>query len=179
MRILGPRVSPQQQPSRVNLGEDFIQNLPQKWNSNACFLNIFVKFYFFSSLFSKSHFFIFHKNCQEWQKNVFDQNFNENLFLTAKFNFSEPPRTLKRKKSTVNNITLTNRSRNPKTYWPFWYFSCPLRPFWHYQSIDLDHSSSEHFFWLRCGSYSVPNDHFCFVKISSLPEKNPQTQKKS
>ena len=136
-----------------------------------------MKIDFFSSLFSKSHFFISHKNYQEWQKNVFDQNFNEKLFLTAKFNFSEPPRTLKRKKSTVNNITLTNRPRNPKAYWPFWYFSCPLRPFWHYQSIDLDLSSSEHFFLLRCGSYSVQNDHFCFLPIFGRQQKKFRKRK--
>ncbi len=50
---------------------------------------------------SKPHFFIFHeivKNDRKMLKNVFDQNFDENEFLRAKFNFSERPQTLKHQK---------------------------------------------------------------------------------
>ena len=64
-----------------------------------------------------------------------------------------------------------------KTYWPFWYFSFPLGPFWHHQSIDRDLSCSEHFFWLPGGSYSVPNDHFCFLSIFGRQQKNLENAK--
>ena len=71
------------------------------------------------------------------------------------------------KNSTVNNNTLTNPSQNPKTYWPFFNLIIPVRTIWHDSSIELDLSCSEHFFWVRYGPYSVPNDLICFESFGS------------
>ena len=66
------------------------------------------------------------------------------------------------KKSTVNNNTLTKRSRNRKTYWPFFNFIVPARTIWHDPSIELDLSCSEHFFWTHCDHFRLPNGLICF-----------------
>ena len=79
----------------------------------------------------------------------------------------------------VNNMTMSQWSKIQKRGDHFAVFSVPGRTIWGYQWIDLDLSCPYLFFWLHCGSYSAPNDHFCFVKISSLLEKNPQTRKKN
>ena len=109
--------------------------------------------FFFCSLLSESYFFIFHKNCQEWQK-MFLIKID---FWKRNLIFESLRGSKNTKNSTVNNNTLTNRSQNPKTYWPFLNFIAPVRTIWHAPWIELDLSCSEHFFWLPGGSYNVPN----------------------
>ena len=38
---------------------------------------------------------------------------------------------------------------------------------WPRQRIDLDLSCPEHFFWIRCGPYSVPNGPFCIFQFAA------------
>ena len=59
----------------------------------------------------------------------FDQIWNKNLFVTAKFALSELSKTLKQKKSAVNNITLTNQPQNQKHTDHFDVFPVPRDPF--------------------------------------------------
>ena len=73
------------------------------------------------------------------------------------------------KKSCVNNNASIFQPKNPKAYWPFSYFCEPVRTIWHDPSVELDLSCSEHFFWLHCDHFSVPNDLICFESFGSPP----------
>ena len=102
------------------------------------------------------------------QKNVFDDIWNENLFWRAKFNFWEPSGTSKHQISGCQqhgvNMVIQKTKKNDLCS----HFSVPGRTIWGHLSIDLGPSCSEHFFPVRCGSYSVPNDLICFDQFSQF-----------
>ena len=59
---------------------------------------------------------------------------------------------------------------DPGTLFPILVFA--LWTIWSRQSIDLDLSSPEHFFWLNSGSDSVPNGKFCIFQFATLSVSN-------
>ena len=84
--------------------------------------------------------------------------------------FQSHPSTQNIQNMAVKNMALIWWPEIQKYIDPFCIFLVPVRTIWHDPSIELDLSCSEHFFWLHCDHFSVPNDHFCFsiFVISSI-----------
>ena len=80
--------------------------------------------------------------------------------------FQSLPRDQNIKIRAVNNTAMTQASKNMKHNVLFSHFSVPGRTIWGHLSIDLGLSCLEHFFWVRCGSNSVPNELICFHQFS-------------
>ena len=82
--------------------------------------------------------------------------------------FESPARHPSIKIRAVSNMVSTWWSKKRKNNDLCSYFSVPGRTIWGHLSIDLGPSCSEHFFPVRCGSYSVPNDLICFDQFSQF-----------
>ena len=103
---------------------------------------------------------------QEWKRSssrkiVFDENFDKNEFWDPIFIFQSHSSTQNIKNMVVNNMVPLWWSKIPKYIHSFCIFLEPVRTIWHNTSIELDLSCPEHFFWIHCGSYSVPNGLIC------------------
>ena len=82
--------------------------------------------------------------------------------------FESLPRHRSIKFRAVSNMVSTWWSKKRKNNDLCSHFSVPGRTIWGHLSIDLGPSCSEHFFSVRCGSYSVPNDLICFDQFSQF-----------
>ena len=124
-----------------------------------------MKFYSFSSLLDKFHFWTNLKNhrynkmtkCKIKKKMFLIEIRTKIHFWNRNCNFRSLRGHQNIKKSFVNNDALSKRSRNPKTYWPCFNFIAPVRTIWHDPSIELDLSCPEHFFWLHCDHFRAQN----------------------
>ena len=108
---------------------------------------------------------------------IFNQIWNENLFLTTKFALSERSRTLQHQKIDRQQYYVDKPVRKSKNILnTVMFFLSPGTLL----TSPIDGSRSQlfrTFFWLCCDSYSVPNDHFCFLPILGRQQKNLKKKK--
>ena len=82
-------------------------------------------------------------------------------FRAPIFIFQSHSSTQNIKNMVVNNMVPLWWSEIPKYIDSCCIFIEPVRTIWHNTSIELDLSCPEHFFWIHCGPYYVPNDLIC------------------
>ena len=102
------------------------------------------------------------ENGQCSQKNVFDENFGQNLFLWAKFNLSEPFGHSKHPKYGRQQYGANMVVKNPKTCWPFLHLSWTRTD---HLTWPIDKARSQlfrTFFLASLRSFKLPNGLICF-----------------
>ena len=83
-------------------------------------------------------------------------------FWDSKLHFQSHPELQNIKNQAVNNTTTSTRSPKLTAWCPILVFFCPRTE---HLRLLIDRSRPQlfiSFFWLHCGSYSAPNDHFSF-----------------
>ena len=98
---------------------------------------------------------------EEKNKNVFDENLTKIDFRERILIFQSHSNSQNMQNMIVNNMSSILRSEIKKTS-AFFIFPAPERNISHDPSIEFDLSCPEHFFWIHCGPYCVPNDFICF-----------------